>query len=57
MTNFKAIYKSKSTIVKAESTYKAQQIAVAEFQKGQRAKVKSWDVIIMNVDVTHTADF
>jgi hypothetical protein len=57
MTNFKAFYKSKTTIVRAESSYKAQQIAVAEFQKEQRAKVKDWDVTVMNVDVTHTADF
>ena len=57
MRQYKCYYKGKSIIVEGESTYKAQLIAQSELQKKSRVKVKSYDIHMMLLNVTHIPDF
>ena len=57
MKKYKCFYKGKSIIVEGESTYKAQLLAKKELQKTSRAKVKSYDIHMILLDVTHIPDF
>ena len=57
MRQYKCYFKGKSIIVEGESTYKAQLIAQSELQKTSRGKIKSYDIHMMLLNVTHIPDF
>ncbi|NQY44178.1 MAG: hypothetical protein HRT87_12650 [Legionellales bacterium] len=57
-----ALYKDKKIEVYADTTYQAQQLALVEFQKNSRRKIKGYDVSVFLCEkngesVTHTVDF
>ena len=49
MYPFICIYKGRKIEVQANTTYEAQTIAAAQFKAR-----KSWDVVVMRADLTHT---
>lgn len=45
------IYNNQRIELYASSSYSAQELAVKEFQKNSRKKVKGWDVIVILAEV------
>ena len=59
MNGYVCLWQGKRCEVKAETMLQAQALAVAEFQRGTRKKVKRWDITVVLAEkggeqVTHT---
>ena len=62
MNGYIAIYNGTKKEIFADSSYKAQQLAQIEFQKGTRKEIKGYDIIVVlcekeGKEITHTPDF